>query len=178
MAIKDLRINEEILSKEVRLIDAQGEQSIVSIESALAMAQEATLDLVEVSPTAVPPVCRILDYGKYRFEQEKRLKESKKKQKVIKLKEVRMQPKISKHDLEFKARHVQEFLAEGNKVKVTVRFKGRELAHTDLGRGLLYRMLDIIKEIVEESKAPGFVLEQEPKMEGRNMYMMLVPKKD
>jgi translation initiation factor IF-3 len=178
MAIKDLRINEEILVKEVRLVDAQGEQSVVPIQTALAMAQEASLDLVEVSPTAVPPVCRILDYGKYKFEQEKRIKESKKKQKIIKLKEVRMQPKISKHDLEFKARHVQEFLNEGNKVKVTVRFKGRELAHTDLGRILLYRMLDIIVEIAKETKGIVYTLEQEPKMEGRNMHMMLAPKKE
>ncbi|KAL0263936.1 UNVERIFIED_CONTAM: hypothetical protein PYX00_010873 [Menopon gallinae] len=160
MAGKDLRINEEITAKEVRLIKQDGTQTVLPFGQALLQAQEASLDLVEVSPSAIPPVCRILDYGKYKFEQEKRAKESKKKQKVIKVKEIRMQAKISNHDLDFKAKH------------------GRELAHTDLGRAILQRMLDMINTVKEAQKALSYVLEQAPKMEGRSMYMVLAPKKD
>ena len=135
---KGPRINERIRVREVRLIDDEGNQKgIVPTVEALRMAKERDLDLVEVAPTANPPVCKILDFGKYRFEQEKKLRDSKKKQKVLKLKEIRMQPKIGPGDLDTKAKHVQEFLDEGNKVKVTIRFRGRELAHTDLGFGVL-----------------------------------------
>jgi translation initiation factor IF-3 len=163
---KDLRLNGEIRVREVRLIDGEGQQrGVVPIAEALDLAQTAGLDLVEVSPKAVPPVCKILDYGKFRFEQEKRLKESKKKQKLVKIKEIRMQPKIEKHDLEFKAKHIQEFLAEGNKVKVTVRFRGRELAHTELGRKVLDSLLELL--------AVDYAIDKEPQMEGRFLSMIL-----
>ena len=128
---KGLRINEQIRVREVRLIDDAGAQKgIVSTLEALRMAQDVNLDLVEVAPQADPPVCKILDYGKYRFELEKKLRDSKKKQKLQALKEIRMQPKINDHDLSFKARHIQDFLDDGDKVKVTIRFRGRELSHT------------------------------------------------
>ena len=153
---------------EVRLISADGSQAgVVTTEQALALAQESGLDLVEVSPMARPPVCKILDHGKYKFEQEKRIKESKRKQKLGKLKEVRMQPKIETHDLQFKARQVRQFLEEGNKVKVTIRFRGRELAHTEIGRAVLMRILEILVDAAS--------LERRPQMEGRFMSMFLSP---
>ena len=128
--------------REVRLIDDEGSQmGIVPTLEALRMAKDKGLDLVEVSPNANPPVCKILDFGKYRFEQEKKLRDSKKNQKVLKFKEIRMQPKIGSGDLDTKAKHVQEFLDDGAKVKVTIRFRGRELAHTDLGFGVLQEVL-------------------------------------
>lgn len=164
---KGLRINEQIRVREIRLIDDKGEQKgIVPVLEALKMAKERELDLVEVSPTANPPVCKILDFGKYRFEQEKRLRESKKNQKVLKLKEVRMQPKIGPGDLDTKAKHVQEFLDEGNKVKVTIRFRGRELAHTELG-------FDVLKEVQKRLTEGSYVIEKTPAMEGRFMSMTL-----
>ena len=127
---KGMRVNEQIRVREIRLIDDEGEQKgIVPTIEALRMAKDRDLDLVEVSPNANPPVCKILDFGKYKFEQEKKLRDSKKNQKVLKLKEIRMQPKIGAGDLDTKAKHVQEFLNEGDKVKVTIRFRGRELAH-------------------------------------------------
>ena len=166
---KGLRINEQIRVREVRLIDDEGEQKgIVPTIEALKMAKERELDLVEVAPTANPPVCKILDYGKYRFEQEKKLRDSKKNQKLLKLKEIRMQPKIGAGDLDFKSKHVQEFLAEGNKVKVTVRFRGRELAHTELG-------LDVLNEVLKRL-GDDYVVEKQPSMEGRFMSMVLNPK--
>ena len=153
---------------EVRLISADGRQAgVVSTEQAMALARDNGLDLVEVSPMARPPVCKILDYGKYKFEQEKRIKESKRKQKLGKLKEIRMQPKIESHDLQFKARQVRQFLEEGNKVKVTIRFRGRELAHTEIGRDVLGRILEILVDAA--------VLERRPQMEGRFMSMFLSP---
>jgi len=139
---KEQRINEKIQVREVRLIDEKGEQrGIVPTVEAMEMARRTGLDLVEVSPTASPPVCKLLDYGKYRFEQEKKLREAKKKQKLVKLKEIRMQPKIEEHDLAFKTKHIAEFLGEGFKVKVTIRFRGRELAHTERGRDVLNKVL-------------------------------------
>jgi len=153
---------------EVRLISADGRQAgVVSTEQAMMLARDSGLDLVEVSPMARPPVCKILDYGKYKFEQEKRIKESKRKQKLGKLKEIRMQPKIESHDLQFKARQVRQFLEEGNKVKVTIRFRGRELAHTEIGRDVLGRILEILVDAA--------VLERRPQMEGRFMSMFLSP---
>lgn len=173
LATKDLRINRQIRAREVRLIDDNGEQKgVVSTIEALRLAQEAGLDLVEVAPTANPPVCKILDYGKYRYEQEKKLRESKKNQTQIKLKEIRMQPKIEKHDLEFKSKHITEFLSEGNKVKVTIRFRGRELAHTELGRVVLEKVLEKLDE-----NNVGYTLDRPPMMEGRFMSMMLSPGK-
>ncbi len=166
---KSLRINEMIRVREVRLIDEKGGQrGILPTTEALRIAKEAGLDLVEVSPNSNPPVCKLLDYGKYKFEQEKRSKESKKKQKLVKLKEIRMQPKIDNHDLLFKTNHIKKFLDEGNKVKVTVRFRGRELAHTDRGEMVLSKVLETLEE--------GFVVERKPHMEGRFMSMFLSPK--
>ncbi|MCK4541462.1 MAG: translation initiation factor IF-3 [Spirochaetales bacterium] len=170
MAAKRLRINEEIRVREVRLIDAQGEQrGVIATGDALNLAKESEMDLVEVAPQANPPVCKILDYGKYRFEQEKRLRESKKNQKLVKMKEIRMQPKIEKHDLQFKAKHVKEFLEDGNKVKVTIRFRGRELAHTELGKVVLDNVLGLLEE-------GTYVVDRPPAMEGRFMSMILNPK--
>lgn len=170
MASSDLRINEEIRVDAVRLIDGEGNQlGVIAIAEALKMAREAGSDLVEIAPNASPPVCKILDYGKYKFEQEKRLKESRKKQKQLRLKEIRMQPKIEKHDLAFKSRHVQEFLDEGNKVKVTIRFRGRELAHTELGKVVL-------EKLVENLDEGSFSVDRGALMEGRFMSMLLAPK--
>ena len=171
MAAKDLRINEQIRVREVRLIDGEGEQrGIVQTSEALAMAKEADLDLVEVAPTSRPPVCKLLNYGKYKYEQEKKLREAKKKQSLTKLKEVRMQPKIDKHDLDFKAKHVQEFLNGGNKCKVTIRFRGRELAHTELGKVVLDNLLKRLEE-------GSYSVDNKPQMEGRMMSMLLSPRK-
>ncbi|MCQ2611065.1 MAG: translation initiation factor IF-3 [Treponema sp.] len=166
---KGIRINEQIRVREVRLIDEAGEQKgIVPTLEALKMAQEAELDLVEVAPTANPPVCKILDFGKYRFEQEKKLRDSKKNQKVLKLKEIRMQPKIGSGDLDTKAKHVQEFLDEGDKVKVTIRFRGRELAHTELG-------FDVLNEVLKRLTS-AYVVEKPAAMEGKFMSMTIAPK--
>ena len=171
LATKDLRINQAIRVREVRLISDNGDQDVVSIDDARAAASQAGLDLVEIAPQASPPVCRIMDYGKYKFEQEKRLKESKKRQKLVKLKEIRMQPRIEKHDLAFKTKHIIEFLEEGNKVKVTIRFRGRELAHTELGKDVLMKAIDLLND-----KEAGFNVDNPPKMEGRFMSMILSPK--
>lgn len=169
MSSKEFRINENIRVREVRLIDENGGQlGIVATPEALEKAKEAGLDLIEVAPNANPPVCKILDYGKYKFDQEKRLKEAKKNQKQVKMKEIRMQPKIEEHDLNFKTKHIQEFLEEGNKVKVTIRFRGRELAHTELGR-------DVLDKIGEKLEIP-FSVDKKPAMEGRYMSMILSPK--
>ena len=166
---KELRINEAIRVKEIRLLDEEGEQKgVVSVSEALEMAKEAGLDLVEVAPQANPPVCKILDYGKFKFDQEKRIKESRKKQKLIKIKEVRMQPLIETHDLQFKTKHVKQFLDEGNKVKVTVRFRGRQLAHTELGKVVLEKVLELLDG--------DYILDRAPVMEGRFMSMILNPK--
>jgi translation initiation factor IF-3 len=168
LAEKDLRINEQIRVREVRIIRDNGEQAIVSTLEALELAKAQGLDLVEVAPTANPPVVKILDYGKYKFENEKKVRDSKKKQKSLKLKEIRMQPKIDDHDLDFKSKHVKGFLAEGNKVKVTVRFRGRELAHTELG-------LDVLKDVLARIEGE-YVMDKPPAMEGRFMSMVLSPK--
>ena len=168
MAEKDLRINEQIRVREVRLIREDGDKGIMPVSEALEMAREAGLDLVEVSPHGVPPVVKILDYGKFRFENEKRIRDSKKKQKLLKLKEIRMQPKIDDHDLNFKSKHIKEFLADGNKVKVTIRFRGRELAHTELG-------FDVMKDVLARIEGE-YVMDKPPAMEGRFMSMVLSPK--
>ncbi|MDR0998601.1 MAG: translation initiation factor IF-3 [Treponema sp.] len=168
MADKDLRINEQIRVREVRLIGEEGDQQVISTSAALELAREQDLDLVEVAPQAVPPVVKIMDYGKYKFENEKKVRDSKRKQKLLKIKEIRMQPKIDDHDLDFKSKHVQEFLAEGNKVKVTVRFRGRELAHTELG-------LDVLKDVLKRIEG-DYVMDKAPAMEGRFMSMVLSPK--
>ncbi|MBP3709455.1 MAG: translation initiation factor IF-3 [Treponema sp.] len=163
---KGLRINEQIRVREVRLIDNEGNQKgIVPTFEALKMAEDKDLDLVEVSPNANPPVCKILDFGKYRFEMEKKLRDSKKNQKVLKLKEIRMQPKIGAGDLDTKAKHVQEFLDDGNKVKVTIRFRGRELAHTELGYGVLQ---EVLKRLTS-----AYTIEKPAAMEGKFMSMTI-----
>ena len=170
MSDKDLRINEQIRVREVRLIRDEGDQQqgIVPTLEALAIAKEQGLDLVEVAPNAVPPVVKIMDYGKFKFENEKKVRDSRKKQKQLKLKEIRMQPKIDDHDLDFKSRHVKDFLGDGNKVKVTVRFRGREMAHTELG-------LDVLKDVLKRIEGE-YVMDKPPAMEGRFMSMILSPK--
>jgi translation initiation factor IF-3 len=155
--------------REVRLIDDEGNQlGIVATQEALRMAKDRDLDLVEVSPNANPPVCKILDYGKYKFEQEKKLRDSKKNQKVLKLKEIRMQPKIGSGDLDTKAKHIQEFLDEGDKVKVTIRFRGRELAHTELG-------YDVLNEVLKRLTS-AYNIDKPAAMDGRNMSMTISSK--
>lgn len=166
-----MRINDEIRVKEVRLTSADGEQlGIVATKDALRMAQEKEQDLVEIAPNAKPPVCRIMDFGKFKYEQSKREKEARKKQKVISVKEVKIRPNIEDHDLEVKTKNAVKFLNEGDKVKVTLMFRGREMAHAELGRQLLTKVAEITKEIA--------TIERHPKVEGRNMIMILAPKQD
>lgn len=163
------QINEEIRDKEVRLISSDGEQlGIMSSKAALTLAEEQNLDLVKISPTAVPPVCKLMDYGKFKFEQTKREKEAKKNQRVVEIKEVRMSPGIDVGDFNVKLRNAQKFLAEGNRVKVTIRFRGREMAHTDIGRNLLVKFSEECAEVASMDKSP--------KLEGRHMSMFLSPK--
>jgi translation initiation factor IF-3 len=163
---KNLRVNERIRVPEVRVIDENGEQAgVMKTRDAMALARQRNLDLVEVAPNAQPPVCRLLDYGKYRYEQTKKERDARKTQKVISIKEVRLRPKIDDHDLETKGKQARGFLEEGHKVKMTVLFRGRELAHTDIGRDLLNQMSDLLKDAA--------VIEQPPKMEGKNMTMLL-----
>ena len=151
---------------EVRVIDENGEQlGVMKTRDALTLARTQNLDLVEVAPTAQPPVCRILDYGKYRYEQGKKEKEAHKSQKVITIKEVRLRPKIGDHDLKTKGNQARGFLEEGHKVKMTVLFRGREMAHQDIGREVLNEMIDMLKDVA--------LIEQAPRVEGRNMSMML-----
>ena len=161
-------INEEIRDKEVRLIGVDGKMiGIMAIEEALKAAEEANLDLVNISPKAEPPVCRIMDYGKYRFEQEKKQKEQKKNQKTTEMKEMRLSATIDTHDMEVKAKNVQKFLDSGNKVRVSIRFRGRQLAHTSSGNNVMNEFLTMLENCT---------VEQTAKMEGRNMFMVLAPK--
>ena len=166
----DHQLNEEIRDKEIRLIGADGAQlGIMSSAQANAMAEEQGMDLVKISPNATPPVCKIMDYGKFRFEQAKKEKEAKKNQRIVEVKEIRFSPKIDVHDFEVKARNATKFLTGGDKVKVTVRFRGREMAHTQIG-------MDLLKKFAETCKEVGNV-EKEPKLEGRQMIMFLAPVK-
>ncbi len=161
-----MRINNRIRSKEVRAVGEAGEQlGVLATPDALKMAEEAGLDLVEVAPTAVPPVCRIMDYSKYKYEQEKREKEARKKQKIVHLKEIRLSPKIGEHDYQFKVRNLEDFLKRGDKVKITMMFKGREMAHVDLGRKILERLSSDISQIGE--------IEEPPRQEGRFINMVI-----
>jgi translation initiation factor IF-3 len=154
---------------EVRVIGSEkGQLGVMALQEALAIAREEALDLVEVSPQANPPVCKIMDYGKYRYKKNKKLHEAKKKQKTIQLKSVKITPKTEEHDYQFKLKHVKRFLSEGDKVKIMMVFKGREMAHTHLGRKILDRMIEELDELG--------VIEQQPTMEGRNMIMVIVPK--
>jgi translation initiation factor IF-3 len=164
------RVNERIRIREVRLIDEEGQQvGIIATRDAMEMARSKGLDLVEVAPNAVPPVCRIMDYGKFRYEQSRKERESRRNQHVIELKEVRIRPKIDDHDLATKGRQAAKFLDEGDKVKMTVLFRGREMAHPDIGKGLLDQLADMLR--------PHGTIEQTPRLEGRTMTMMLNPLK-
>lgn len=162
-------MNERIRARSIRLIGADGEQiGVMSAEEGLKLAREQGFDLVEVAPTASPPVCRIMDYGKYKYEQSKRAKEAKKHQHVIVVKEMKFRPKTEEHDYQFKLKHVKKFLSEGNKAKITVRFRGREMAHTDRGRKMLERLVQDTQDIAS--------VEQQPRLEGRQMTLVLAPK--
>lgn len=163
------QVNEEIRDKEVRLIGEDGAQlGIMSADEALKIAEEHDLDLVKISPNATPPVCKIMDYGKYRFEQSKREKEAKKNQHVIEIKEIRMSPSISDNDFNVKLRNAIKFLEEGDRVKVAVRFRGREMTHTEIGEQLLLRFADEAKDVS--------TVNNPPKLDGRHMTMFLFPK--
>lgn len=169
IAKENLRINEEIRAREVRVIGSDGEQlGIMSGREAQQLAYEKHLDLVEIAPTAKPPVCRIMDYGKYRYEQQKREKESRKKQKTFDIKEVKLRPGIEEHDFNVKFKNAVRFLEDGDKVKVTIMFRGRELSHPELGEVLLNKMAAQLKEMA--------VVERQPKLEGKNMIMIVAPK--
>lgn len=148
----------------------EGEQlGVITLTEALAEAAKAGLDLVEVSPTAAPPVCRIMDYGKFRYQQSKKVQVSKKSQTVIQVKEIRLRPKTEEHDLEVKIKHIRKFLDQHNKVKISMMFRGREIAYTDIGRKIM--------EDLKNTLADGCVIDQQPKLEGRNMIMIISPKK-
>jgi len=169
-AISDLMINEQIRDKEIRLISETGEQlGIVSAKEALQKAQDAGLDLVKIAPTATPPVCKIVDYNKYRYEQMRKEKDAKKKQKVSELKEIRLSPNIDENDLNTKANSARKFLTHGDKVKVTLRFRGREMAHTQLGKEILDNFFARVEDVA--------ALDKPTKMEGRSMMMFLTEKK-
>ena len=163
-----VNVNENVRANEVRLIDAEGKQlGVVSRDEALRIASEAELDLVEVAPNSSPPVCRIMDYGKYRYQQAKKVKDAKKKQTVILVKEVKFRPKTEEHDLEYKIAHIKRFLAEGNRAKVTIQFRGREIANP----GMADR---VVNRIIEDTQALA-LLDQHPKMEGRRLTFVLRP---
>ncbi len=164
---KELEINEEIRDKEIRVIGADGSQmGIMSAEQALKLAEEANMDLVKIAPTAVPPVCRVMDYGKYRFEQQKKEKENKKNQKVVETKEVRLSINIDTNDFNTKVNQANKFLKSGDKVKVSIRFRGREMAHSKLGLDVMQRFGEAIV---------GGTIEKPAKLEGRNMLMFIAP---
>jgi translation initiation factor IF-3 len=163
------RVNEEIAVPSVRLVDEQGQMvGVVTRNEALGMAERAGLDLVEVAPGADPPVCKILDYGKFKYEEQKKKNEARKKQKVIEVKEIKLRPGIDAHDYDVKMRSMVKFIEEGDKVKVTMRFRGRELAHQDLGMNVLMKVRDDLDVIAK--------VEQFPRMEGRQMIMVMSPK--
>jgi len=162
-------VNDEISVLRVRLVDERGNMiGIIGRNDALAKATEAGLDLVEISPNADPPVCKILDYGKYKYEEQKKKNEARKKQKIIEIKEIKLRPSIDDHDYDVKMRNMHKFIEEGDKVKVTMRFRGRELAHQELGMDVLMRVRGDLEEIAK--------VEQMPRMEGRQMTMVMSPK--
>ncbi|MCB1367065.1 MAG: translation initiation factor IF-3 [Rhodobacteraceae bacterium] len=163
------RVNERIRSSEIRLIGADGENvGLTTPEHGMKLAQEAGLDLVEISPNATPPVCKVMDFGKFKYETQKRESEARKKQKTIEIKEIKFRPNTDTHDYEVKMRSVVKFLENGDKVKVTLRFRGREMAHQNLGLALLHRVADDVEEIGK--------VENMPKLEGRQMVMMIGPR--
>lgn len=166
---QDLPINEKIRAKEVNLIDENGEKlGVMSIDEALRIASEKNLDVALVSPNTVPPVCKIMNYGKYKFEQAKREKEAKKKQKVFELKEIRVTPNIEEHDFSFKSKNVRKFIEDGAKVKITVRFRGREVNNVKLGEAVINKFIEELKDIATPEK--------KPLLEGRNMFVILSKK--
>ncbi|NHM26095.1 translation initiation factor IF-3 [Desulfofundulus sp. TPOSR] len=168
---KNFRVNEEIRAREVRVVDPSGNQlGIMPVREALRLAEERQLDLVEIAPQAKPPVCRLMDYGKYKYEQSKREKEAKKRQRIINIKEVKLRPSIEEHDFQVKARNAARFLKEGDKVKATIMFRGREIMHTQLGHQLLLRLAEQVKDLS--------IIERQPKLEGKNMVMILAPRQD
>ena len=168
--ISDLLINEQIRDKEVRVIGEEGEQlGVMSIKEAMALAEEAGVDLIKIAPTAKPPVCKIADYGKYKYEQMRREKEAKKKQKVIDIKEIRLSPNIDTNDLNTKANAARKFLTKGDKVKVSLRFRGREMAHMNSSKHILDDFAELLSDISVVDKAP--------KVEGRSMTMFLTEKR-
>ena len=163
------RVNEDIDTPKIQLIDATGNNvGVVDIENALAQAVEAGLDLVEIAPNSEPPVCKILDYGKYKYQAQKKAAEARKKQRTVEIKEIKMRPNIDTHDYDVKMRSINRFFEEGDKVKVTLKFRGREMAHQELGMKLLMQVKDDTQEIAK--------VEAEPKLEGRQMMMVLAPK--
>ncbi len=163
------RVNELISVPEVRVVDADGEMvGVISVQEGIDLAMEVGLDLVEVSPNADPPVCKILDYGKYKYEAQKKANEARKKQKVIAIKEIKMRPGIDEHDYQVKMKNVRRFIDDGDKVKMTIRFRGREMAHQDLGMNVLHRVRDEMEETAK--------VEQFPRSEGRMMTMVLAPR--
>nr|WP_199406889.1 translation initiation factor IF-3 [Chromobacterium sp. ATCC 53434] len=167
---REARINGEITAREIRLVGKEGEQiGIVSLREAMALAEEGDVDLVEISPTAQPPVCKLMDYGKYKYEQSKKRHEAKQKQKQVQIKEIKFRPGTDDGDYNVKLRNLVRFLTEGDKAKVTLRFRGREMAHQDIGLALLKR--------VEADLAEVGTVEQFPRLEGRQMVMMIAPKK-
>ena len=164
-----MRTNERIRAKEIRVIDEEGQIGVMPPQDALRLARERGLDLVEVAPTATPPVCKIIDFGKYLYEQKKRQHEAKKKQVTIEVKEIKFRPATDQHDYNFKMKHAQEILQDGNKVKATVRFKGREITHKELGAALLDRLTTDLAEYGQ--------LEFRPRLEGMQMIAIFTPKK-
>jgi translation initiation factor IF-3 len=163
------RINEEIRAREVQLIDNTGDnKGVVDFQTAMSMAEAAGLDLVEISPNSTPPVCKILDFGKYKFQAQKKAAEARKKQKIVEIKEIKLRPMIDDHDYYVKMRSMKRFFEEGDKVKITLRFRGREMAHQELG----YKLLNRVKEDI----APIAKIESEPRFEGRQMVMLLAPR--
>lgn len=163
------RVNEEIRSREVQLIDSTGDnKGVVDFRTAMSMAEAAGLDLVEISPNSTPPVCKILDFGKYKFQAQKKAAEARKKQKVVEIKEIKLRPMIDDHDYDVKMRAMKRFFEEGDKVKITLRFRGREMAHQELG----YKLLQRVKEDTTDISK----VESEPRFEGRQMVMLLAPR--
>lgn len=166
--IKDVRVNREIHAKEVRVIDPDGKQlGILPLFEALKAAQSFDLDLVEVSPKSNPPVCKIMDYGKFKYQQSKKAHEAKKRQVIHHIKEVKLRPKTEEHDFQFKLKHIERFLKDGNKTKVTIVFRGREMAYPEMGKNILIKIVEGIKDFGK--------VEQPPKLEGRNLTMVLAP---
>jgi translation initiation factor IF-3 len=164
-----VRINERIRVREIRVIDDTGQQlGIMPPPQALALARSKGLDLVEISPTAMPPVCRIMDFGKYQYEQQKRARAAKKHQKVIEVKEIKFRPKVDEHDYQFKKKHIERFLSDGDKVKATIFFRGRENAHPEIGRRILDRLVTELGEVA--------VTESEPQKEGNQLHTILAPR--